>query len=152
MNPGVDLLMTIAGFGARFAPRPESQRSEMRGLKGKMNLELVDGEGGWHLEFDEADVTIGRGLAADARATVRVKAQDLFAMIAGDMQMSTARMTGRFRIAGDGHFGILFGGFVGALRQAMAAPGIAGFVARKMITLAMRRGGYVPRRPRPAGS
>jgi putative sterol carrier protein len=152
MNPGVDLLMKFVGFGARFAPRSESQRAEMRGLHGTMNLELANDEGAWHFDFDDDEVSIGRGLEPDARATVRVKASDLFAMVAGDLQMSTARMTGRFRIAGDGHFGILFGGIVGSLRQAMATPGIAGFVARTMITLAMRRGGYAPRPPRPAGT
>lgn len=152
MNRGVDLLMTIVGFGARFAPRPESQKAEMRGLKGSMNLELADGEGAWHFDFDESDVTVGRGAKDGARATVRMKSQDLFAMVAGDMQMSTARLTGRFRIAGDGHFGILFGGILGALRQAMGAPGIPGFVARNVIQLALRRGGYKPRAPRPVGS
>ena len=152
MNRGVDLLMTIVGFGARFAPRPESQKAEMRGLKGSMNLELTDGDGSWHFDFDDSDVTVGRGAKDDARATVRMKSQDLFAMVAGDMQMSTARLTGRFRIAGDGHFGILFGGILGALRQAMGAPGIAGFVARNVIQLALRRGGYKPRPVRVVGS
>ena len=151
MNRGVDLLMTIVGFGARFAPRPESQKAEMRGLKGTMNFELADGEGTWHVEFDESDVTVGRGAKEGARATVKMKAQDFLAMVAGDVQMSTARMTGRFRIIGDGHFGILFGGIVGALRGAMGAPGIPGFVARTAIGLALRRGGYTPKPPRPVG-
>jgi len=152
MNPGVDLLMTIVGFGARFAPRSESQRAEMRGLHGTMNLELTDGEGGWHVDFENDAISIARGLKGDARATVRMKAGDFMAMVAGDMQISTARMTGRFRIAGDGHFGILFGGIVGSLRVAMTAPGVAGFVARKMIGLALRRGGYKPQPPKPAGT
>jgi hypothetical protein len=71
-------------------------------------------------------------------------------MVSGDMSISVARMTGKVRVAGDGHFGIIFNGFVGAMQNAQAAPGVRGWITRAAVRRALRKGGYTPRTERGA--
>lgn len=151
MNKGLKILMNLGVFATRVARgriADEGARAEMRGLSGVMNLEFTGADGGaWHVAFDEGKVSMAPGLAENARATVKVKPQDYLALVAGDLSYSVARMTGKVRVSGDGHFGMIFGAFVENMRAAQVAKGLRGVIARAVIGRALRRGGYVRREP-----
>lgn len=143
MNQGIEMLMKLGQLATRWAPVSEQQRTEMRGLEGTMNLEFTGPDGGgWHVRFGDGRVRLGPGLASDARATVRIKPEDYLALVAGDLSYSVARMTGKIRVAGDGHFGILLGAFFENIRAAQSRPGLRGWIARRTVARALRKGSY----------
>jgi len=149
MNRGVQMLMRLGALATRLGrgrAADERARAEMRGLSGVLNLEFTGPDGGgWHLAFDDGKIALAPGLVDGARATLKVKPEDYLALLAGDLSYSVARMTGRVRIAGDGHFGMIFGAFVENMRAAQTAPGWRGAVARGVIGRALRKGGYARR-------
>jgi hypothetical protein len=143
------MLMKLGSLATRLGGgrvADEGARAEMRGLSGVMNLEFTEpGGGGWHVRFAEGGVSMGPGLVDAARATVRMKSEDYLAMLAGDLSYSVARMTGKVRVAGDGHFGMIFGAFVENMRAAQSVAGLRGRIARAVIGRALRKGGYARR-------
>lgn len=149
MNKGVQMLMKLGAFATRLGRGrmvDERARAEMRGVSGVMNLEFTGPDGGvWHIAFDEGKVAMAPGLVENARATLKVKPEDYLALLAGDLSYSVARMTGKVRVSGDGHFGMIFGAAVENTRAAQAAKGLRGAVARAVISRALRKGGYVKR-------
>ena len=149
MNKGVATLMNFGVFSSRWGlSRPPSarQRAEMRGLNGVMNLEFINGQtGGWHVRFADGRTSMGKGLAENPRATVRVRPHDYLGIVAGDLSYSVARMTGRVRVTGDGNFAFVFGAFVEQTRTARSAPGWRGWVSRTLIRRALKKGEYQPK-------
>jgi len=151
MNPGVTAVMKLVQLGIRLADS-QAQRAEMRGITGVLNLEFTGDEGGgWHLEFGEGRVSLAPGLAVEPRATMRMTPESFLALVAGDQTISVARMTGRVRLAGDGNFGPVFSAFVSGLRNAQRLPGFRGWMTRRLVRRALRKGGYQPR-PAPRSS
>jgi hypothetical protein len=149
MNRGVDSLMRLFRLGARLGT--DADRAELRGMQGTLNLDFTGDDGSaWHVRFGDAGIDVRPGLAPAPRATVRVRAADFLAMVAGDQTLSVARLTGRIRVAGDGNLGMVFGGLVGGLQNAQRAPGLRGWIARALVRRALRRGGYHPRPARAA--
>src|SRR5438128_22506 len=122
-------------WAARWTAGGEARRAEMKGLAGVLNIEFTGDDGGavWHVSFDDGRVVMRKGAGENPRATVRLQPRDYLAMVAGDLAYSTARMTGRIRLSGDGHFGIVFGASVENLRAAQRAPGPSGWIARRLI-------------------
>jgi len=146
VNKGVEMLMKLGVLATRIGQgrmADERARAEMRGLTGVMNLEFTGSDGGgWHVAFDEGRVTMARGLVEGARATLKLKPEDYLALLAGDLSYSVARMTGKVRVAGDGHFGMIFGAVVENLRTAQTVKGLRGAIARAVIGRALKKGGY----------
>jgi putative sterol carrier protein len=149
MNKGVEMLMKLGRLATRVRPgraAGERARAEMRGLSGALNLEFTGPDGGgWHIAFADGKVAMAPGLVEDARATLKIKPEDYLALLAGDLSYSVARMTGKVRVSGDGHFGIIFGAFVENMRAAQSLRGVRGMIARGVINRALRKGGYVKR-------
>ena len=145
MNPGVDALMKMVQVGIRLADT-EAARAERRGISGVLNIEFTGNDGGgWHVAFDDGRVRLAAGLAAAPRATMRMTPEIFLALVAGDQAISVARMTGRVRLVGDGNFGPVFSAFVGGLQNAQKLPGFRGWMTRKLVRRALRKGGYAPR-------
>jgi putative sterol carrier protein len=149
MNKGVEMLMKLGRLATRVGPgraARERARVEMRGLSGVLNLELTGPDGGgWHVAFADGKVAMAPGLVENARATLKVKPEDYLALLAGDLSYSVARMTGKVRVSGDGHFGIIFGAFVENLRAAQSLKGVRGMIARSVINRALKKGNYAKR-------
>jgi putative sterol carrier protein len=145
MNPGVTAVMKLVQLGIRLADS-EAQRAERRGISGVLNLEFTGEDGGgWRVAFGEGRVSVAPGLAAEPRATMRMAPEVFLALVAGDQSVSVARMTGRVRLAGDGNFGPVFSAFVGGLQNAQRLPGFRGWMTRRLVRRALRKGGYQPR-------
>ena len=141
------MMMKVGAFALRIGQgraADERMRAEMRGVTGAMNLEFTGPDGGgWHVDFADGKVAMAAGLAPAARATVKLTPHDYLALVAGDLSYSVARMTGKVRVSGDGHFGMMFGATIENLRAAQTAKGLRGAIARRVIARALRTGGYV---------
>jgi putative sterol carrier protein len=149
MNKGVEMLMKLGRLATKIGPGragEERARVEMRGLSGVLNLEFTGPEGGgWHVAFSDGKVAMAPGLVENARATLKLTPEDYLALLAGDLSYSVARMTGKVRVSGDGHFGIIFGAFVENLRAAQRLKGVRGLIARGVINRALKKGNYIRR-------
>jgi putative sterol carrier protein len=147
VNQGIEMLMKLGRRAARWAPISEQQRMEMRGLEGTMNLEFTGPDGGaWHMTMGDGRIAFAPGMKADARATMRVTPENYLALVAGDLSYSVARMTGKIRVAGDGHFGIVLGAFFENIRAAQRQPGLLGWITRRTVARALRKGNYQPKK------
>jgi len=147
VNRGVQMLMRLGAFGLRVGQGravDERTRAEMRGVNGVMNLELTGPDGGgWHVAFADGKLAMAPGLVEPARATVKLTPEDYLALMVGDLSYSVARMTGKVRVSGDGHFGMVFGAGIENVRAAQTAKGLRGAIARAVVGRALRKGGYV---------
>jgi putative sterol carrier protein len=147
VNQGVEMLMKLGAFALRLGQGrtvDERTRAEMRGVNGVMNLEFSGPDGGgWHVAFADGKVAMAPGLVEPARATVKLKPDDYLALVVGDLSYSVARMTGKVRVSGDGHFGMIFGAVIENVRVAQTAKGLRGAIARAVVGRALRKGKYV---------
>lgn len=147
MNQGVEMLMRLGAFALRVGQGravDERTRAEMRGVNGVMNLEFSGPDGGgWHVAFADGKVAMAPGLVEPARATVKLKPDDYLALVVGDLSYSVARMTGKVRVSGDGHFGMIFGAVIENVRVAQTVKGLRGAIARAVVGRALRKGRYV---------
>jgi hypothetical protein len=129
-------------------PPPRERRgAEGPGLAGRVNL-CVAGAGDWHFELRGERVAVREGVAPDARATIRLAAGDFVAMLAGRLAASTAQMTGKVRLSGDGEMLFLLGVLVTQFQRARSAPGLRGWPARRFTRYVLRDA--LPR-PAPTG-
>jgi putative sterol carrier protein len=133
-------------FGSLPPPR-ERRGVEGPGLSGSVNL-CVAGAGDWHFVLRGERVAVKEGVAPDARATIRLSAADFVAMLAGRLAVSTAQMTGRVRLSGDGEMLFLLGVLVTQFQHARSAQGLRGWPARRFTRYVLR--GTLAR-PEPAG-
>ena len=147
MNQGVEMLMRLGAFALRVGQGravDERTRAEMRGVNGAMNLEFSGPDGGgWHLAFADGKIAMAPGLVESARATIKLKPDDYLALVVGDLSYSVARMTGKVRVSGDGHFGMIFGAVIENVRVAQTVRGLRGAIARAVVGRALRKGKYV---------
>jgi hypothetical protein len=119
-------------------PPPSERRGlEGPGLEGSVNL-CVAGAGDWHFVLRGERVGVREGLAPDARATIRLAAGDFVAMLAGRLAASTAQMTGKVRLSGDGEMLFLLGVLVSQFQRARTAPGARGWPARRFARYVLR--------------
>jgi ubiquinone biosynthesis protein UbiJ len=106
-------------------------------MQGRVNL-CVAGAGDWHFALDGQRVGVREGLAPDARATIRLSAADLVAMLSGRLAASTAQMTGRVRLSGDGEMLFLLSVLVAQFQRARGATGLRGWPARRFARYVLR--------------
>ena len=122
-------------------PPPRERRGALGpGLVGCVNL-CVAGAGDWHFVLRGERVGVREGLAPDSRATIRLAASDFVAMLAGRLAASTAQMTGKVRLSGDGEMLFLLGVLVTRFQQARSAPGLRGWPARRFARTVLRDSG-----------
>jgi putative sterol carrier protein len=60
----------------------------------------VDGAGTWHVSVDDGQVTVTEG-TGDADCTITTSEENFRRMISGDLNPTTAYMTGKLKIKGD---------------------------------------------------
>ena len=121
----------------RLPPPRDRSAAPGPGMHGRVNL-CVAGAGDWHFALEGERVGVREGAAPDARATIRVSAQDLVAMLSGRLASSTAQMTGRVRLSGDGEMVFLLGVLVAQFQRARGAPGVRGWPARRFARYVLR--------------
>jgi len=139
-------LRALFGFPVRITrifgslPRMgERERAESRGLAGSLNLRFTgDGAGAYHIALRDDRVRVHEGLDPDARTTVTLRARDFALMLAGRLDFTTAQMTGKVRLTGDGELLFMVGVIVAQFRRASAAPGPRGWPVRRFTRWVLR--------------
>jgi putative sterol carrier protein len=63
-------------------------------------------------------------------AVVTMKAQLFLDLLAGRSDVSTAQLTGRIRVEGEGHAFLIVSGLISQFRAAAVAPGLRGHAGR----------------------
>ena len=131
-----------AGITRIFGSLPrlgERERAEARGLAGSLNLSFTgEGAGAYHIALRDDRVGVYEGLDSSARATVTMKTQDFARMLAGSLDFTTAQMTGKVRLSGDGELLFMVGVLVAQFRRAYTAPGPRGWPARRFARWVLR--------------
>ncbi len=106
-------------------------RVDSGGFAGAVNFELTGpGGGSWHALLGPDSVRFFRGAHAAPRSTVTIPAAAFADLLAGRSSWMTAQMTGKVRVKGDGHAGLLFGAIVEQFRARAEEPGWKGALAR----------------------
>jgi len=92
--------------------------AEMRGFTGAVNFEFTGDDGAvWHCVLDGESVVFGRGGDFDPRATISLSPETFFELMRGEASFAIAQMTGRVRVRGDGHAGMLLGVLIAQFRR-----------------------------------
>jgi nucleoside-diphosphate-sugar epimerase len=119
-------------------PRPEA-RAEARGMQGSVNL-VLSGErpSEWHFSLREGRLHVGEGALADARATVSLRDRTFTDLLAGRLESSTAQMTGKIRLRGDGEMAFLVGALIEGFTGLRQARGWRGWPARRYAAWVLR--------------
>jgi len=120
-------------------PASRQARAESRGMQGSINL-VFTGEHPslWHFTLREGRLGVHEGSSETARATISMRDATFRDMLAGRLASSTAMMTGKVRIRGDGEMGFLVGGLVGGFGRLRRAKGLTGLPARRYAAWVLR--------------
>ena len=120
-------------------PLGREARSEARGMQGSINL-VFTGEqpSRWHFTLGDSRLGVHEGTIDDARATISMRDRVFQDMLAGKLAPSTAMMTGKVRMRGDGEMGFLVGGLVGGFARLRRAAGWKGLGARRYAAWVLR--------------
>jgi nucleoside-diphosphate-sugar epimerase/putative sterol carrier protein len=115
------------------ASRAQPPRPELKGYDATLHLDLTGPAGGdFTLRVADGRVRLRRGAPRPADASVTMKSATLLDLLAGRSDLAAAQLTGRIRIDGQGHAGLVLGGLVGGFRAAGKQPGWRGWSARKL--------------------
>ncbi len=142
-------MSAIHGLQAVFRPlvfwtRFTSVRSDQSdGFHGTVNLDFGDGAPGWHLVFADEGMRCCHGSDATPIGTVSLSPELFLDLLAGRANYSTAEMTGRVRVTGDGHCRMIVPSIVGRIRNRARQKGIRGWLVRRFLRRAMRKGGKI---------
>ena len=113
---------------------PEAQLTEeARRVKAEVHLNLTGpGGGDFVFSMNEGRVRVRRGVPRPPDTVLTMKAEALIEMLAGRLDLSAARMTGKVRMQGDPQGSFLFGALVTGFRASAGQPGVRGFAMGKL--------------------
>jgi putative sterol carrier protein len=122
--------------------RGGGEKVDITGFTGSINLEFTgDGGAQWHCSIAKNYVRFFPGADPNARGTVSVSVDDFFKMLAGKTSPSTAGLTGRVRVLGEGHAAMMVGGIISQAQTMRKARGFPGALARWWTDRVMRKSG-----------
>ncbi len=101
------------------------------GFEGAVDFAL-SGTGGatWHATLSRGEVRFHRGPHAAARPTVTLPGGTPVDLLSGETSWMTASMTGRVRVNGEGHGGMMFAALIAQFRSACERQDVRGMLAR----------------------
>jgi nucleoside-diphosphate-sugar epimerase len=143
----LQLFAGLVDLAGRFGPA----QPELRGFRSRIHLALT-GRGGGDICITVEGEQVRASLRAPQPPTaiVTLPASLMLDLLAGRAEVSTAQLTGRIRIEGEGHAFLLFGGLVSQFRSTAEAQGARGRVGRLLQRLIAGEGAVAPaRRPEP---
>ena len=91
----------MAGSAREFFEGLEGRldRTKTAGMTNSYVFE-IDGAGTWHVEVDDGKVSVSEG-SGDADATIAASEDTFQQIAAGDLNATTAYMTGKLKVRGD---------------------------------------------------
>ena len=109
-------------------------KMDRRGLEGCVNLVFGDATDEiWNCRLSPGGVQFAAGADVDPLGTVRLTADVFLQLLSGRTSMSTAQMTGRVLVQGDGHCGMLLASLIGQTRSQAARAGLRGWLMRRFV-------------------
>ncbi len=141
-NAGLATLFDGLVWVTRFARAQESmfERLDNTGYLGGYNVVFPGDVGGtWQLVFDGNAVVCRMGAHEEPKGTVTMELEEFFKLLAGHTTYTTAELTGRVRVTGDGHASFLFGALIAQLRHLRGRRSLVGWAVRWWTDRALRR-------------
>jgi UDP-glucose 4-epimerase len=116
-----------------LAPRDQEMPAEARRMRVSMHLQLTGPDGGdIALTFDAGRITIEHEVPRPPQATITMKASTLRALLTGKLDYTTATLTGKIRVEGEGLAALVLQGIVETFRGITKKPGATGFATRQL--------------------
>ncbi len=146
LHPRLQVFFKLLALAGRTPPPEEVRRTSMR-----IHLALLGPHGGdVGLLLERGRLRVGPP-PRPPEATVTLRAEALFDLLGGRLDLNTAQMTGKLRVEGEPTAIMLLGGIVGTLRAASQASGVRGRVVSSALDLLARPlGGASPSHATPA--
>jgi nucleoside-diphosphate-sugar epimerase len=142
-NPGVALYFGIlTGLtrigGGRLAAFGD-ELHELRGVEATVDF-VLSGEGGstWNVQISEGRARFAPGRAAAATSTLSLETSTFVHLLSGELAPSTAFMTGKVRVSGEGHARFILGILITAFRSLPRREGLSGFFGRSFAAAVLR--------------
>jgi nucleoside-diphosphate-sugar epimerase/putative sterol carrier protein len=125
----LSVFFTFVGLAARRNGIPE----EHRNVSSRIHLSISGRNGGdVGLILEAGRLTITRVAPRPPTSIVRLSADTLLAMLAGELDGGSALLTGKIELDGDPTAGLFLNAIVSTFRAQRARPGVDGFVARRL--------------------
>jgi len=113
---------------------------ERRGFEGCVNLVFGDSaDEAWHCRLSGKGVRFVAGPTENPVGTVRLSADTFLQLLSGRTSLSTAQLTGRVLVEGDGHCGMLLASLIGQSRLQAARRGLRGWITSRFLRSVLRR-------------
>jgi putative sterol carrier protein len=90
--------MTVQEFFGSLENRVDPSRTA--GMNNTYSFD-IDGAGQWTVAVDDGRVSVTEGASADADATITSSAENFERIVAGELNPTSAYMTGKLKVKGD---------------------------------------------------
>jgi len=132
VHPGLERFFgALVRMSELRALREVDGEANLRGFEGDVNVELTGDDGWvWHCSLREGSMRWLRGGSMSPRSTVSLAPRTMLDLLAGSVSYSTASLTGRIRVRGEGHGGLMLAALVSRFRALDRASGWRGTLAR----------------------
>ena len=116
-----------------LAPRDQELPAEARRMRVNLHLQLTGPDGGdLGLHFDAGKITVEHRAPRPPQATIIMKASTLRELLTGKLDYTTATLTGKIRVEGEGLAALVLQGIVETFRGITKRPGPTGFATRQL--------------------
>ena len=142
VNPGVTrffnrLVWLSRLTGGRLSSGDAVDRS---GFNGAVNLVFApSADGTWHCLLSENRFRFAKGRHENAIGTVTLESDTFLRMLAGLTTYSTAEMTGKIRVEGEGHSTFVVSSIILQTRTQARETGPMGWIARSLIKSTLKK-------------
>lgn len=93
----------------------------------------------WYFLIENWDVTIIPGNLKDAQSTLEITPKAFCRMLRGDLDYSTAWMTGKIRVIGEANYMFIMAFIINNFRKARNAVGWRGFLRRRFTNKVLKK-------------
>jgi UDP-glucose 4-epimerase len=125
-------LVTVSRMSKRSREHDETPR-EGRTVKMLIHLDVTGPDGGdFAVNLDTGILRISPGIPRPPDAVIAVSTETFLGMLSGEVNASTAAMTGKVRVRGEPLAGMVLAGIVGGFRRATELGGAQGAIARRL--------------------
>jgi putative sterol carrier protein len=106
---------------------------DLGGFDSRIHLKLDGKRGGdFTITVKDRRIKVAWGAPRPPTATIALETGTLFDLLAGRIDPASAQLTGKVRVQGEGHAGLVFGGMIAGFRAASRAKGTRGRAGRAM--------------------
>ncbi len=125
----IDVFFRLVELAGKRGQVPE----EARRMSARIHLQLTGpGGGDFAMLVDEGRLRIAREAPRPPSAVITMRAKTLLELLGGATDVTTAQLTGRIRVEGEGLQGMFIGGLVSMFRATTERKGPIGFATRQM--------------------